>query len=112
MALDKISSLLTVSVLEGPRRVKILEFIYLRQHQLSHICLTAINFDRNSFIKFSFYEFMTEYCLGNRTELEVDVPCSVAYQCYLECENTPKWMPMISSVKVTFFLLNSLGHIH
>jgi uncharacterized membrane protein len=43
---------------------------------------------------------MTEYCLANRTELEVDVPCSVAYQCYSERENTPKWMPMISSVKV------------
>ncbi|GJN05364.1 hypothetical protein PR202_ga22985 [Eleusine coracana subsp. coracana] len=35
------------------------------------------------------------------TELEVDVPCSVAYQCYSERENIPQWMPMISSVKLT-----------
>lgn len=34
------------------------------------------------------------------TELEVDVPCSVAYQCYSERETIPQWMPWISSVKV------------
>ncbi|KAL6621284.1 hypothetical protein ACP70R_033716 [Stipagrostis hirtigluma subsp. patula] len=34
------------------------------------------------------------------TELEVDVPCSVAYQCYSERESIPQWMPFISSVKV------------
>ncbi|XP_062197994.1 uncharacterized protein LOC133900772 isoform X1 [Phragmites australis] len=34
------------------------------------------------------------------TELEVDVPCSVAYQCYSERETIPQWMPFISSVKV------------
>ncbi|KAK3160769.1 hypothetical protein QOZ80_1BG0064190 [Eleusine coracana subsp. coracana] len=34
------------------------------------------------------------------TELEVDVPCSVAYQCYSEREAIPQWMPFISSVKV------------
>ncbi|TVU21088.1 hypothetical protein EJB05_30702, partial [Eragrostis curvula] len=34
------------------------------------------------------------------TELEVDIPCSLAYQCYLERENTPQWMPMITSVKI------------
>ncbi|TVU21087.1 hypothetical protein EJB05_30701 [Eragrostis curvula] len=33
-------------------------------------------------------------------ELEVDVPCSVAYQCYSERETIPQWMPFISSVKV------------
>jgi ribosome-associated toxin RatA of RatAB toxin-antitoxin module len=43
---------------------------------------------------------LTEYCLGNSTELEVDVPCSVAYQCYSERESIPQWMPFISSVKV------------
>jgi len=34
------------------------------------------------------------------TELEVDIPCSVAYQCYSERESIPQWMPFISSVKV------------
>uniref|UniRef100_A0A0D9V0C8 Coenzyme Q-binding protein COQ10 START domain-containing protein n=1 Tax=Leersia perrieri TaxID=77586 RepID=A0A0D9V0C8_9ORYZ len=34
------------------------------------------------------------------TEIEVDVPCSVAYQCYSERETIPQWMPFISSVKV------------
>ncbi|NP_001358749.1 uncharacterized protein LOC100282056 [Zea mays] len=34
------------------------------------------------------------------TELEVDVPCSVAYQCYSERESIPQWMPFISSVKI------------
>ncbi|KAJ1283622.1 hypothetical protein BS78_03G143900 [Paspalum vaginatum] len=34
------------------------------------------------------------------TELEVDVPCSVAYQCYSERETIPQWMPFISSVKI------------
>uniref|UniRef100_A0A803LEY5 Coenzyme Q-binding protein COQ10 START domain-containing protein n=1 Tax=Chenopodium quinoa TaxID=63459 RepID=A0A803LEY5_CHEQI len=31
---------------------------------------------------------------------EVDVPASVAYNCYLNREDIPKWMPFISSVKV------------
>lgn len=34
------------------------------------------------------------------TEIEADVPCSIAYQCYLERETIPQWMPFISSVKV------------
>uniref|UniRef100_A0A0D9Y7Q2 Coenzyme Q-binding protein COQ10 START domain-containing protein n=1 Tax=Oryza glumipatula TaxID=40148 RepID=A0A0D9Y7Q2_9ORYZ len=34
------------------------------------------------------------------TEIEVDVPCSVAYQCYSERETIPQWMPFISSVKI------------
>lgn len=34
------------------------------------------------------------------SEIEVDVPCSVAYQCYSEREAIPQWMPFISSVKV------------
>ncbi|KAE8766726.1 cyclase/dehydrase [Hordeum vulgare] len=34
------------------------------------------------------------------TEIEVDVPCSVAYQCYSERETIPQWMPFISTVKV------------
>ncbi|KAG2588475.1 uncharacterized protein LOC120673183 [Panicum virgatum] len=34
------------------------------------------------------------------TELEVDIPCSVAYQCYSDRESIPQWMPFISSVKV------------
>uniref|UniRef100_A0A453FDF3 Coenzyme Q-binding protein COQ10 START domain-containing protein n=1 Tax=Aegilops tauschii subsp. strangulata TaxID=200361 RepID=A0A453FDF3_AEGTS len=33
-------------------------------------------------------------------EIEVDVPCSVAYQCYSERETIPQWMPFISTVKV------------
>ncbi|XP_042453477.1 uncharacterized protein LOC122038007 [Zingiber officinale] len=34
------------------------------------------------------------------SEIEIDVPCSVAYDCYSDCEAIPKWMPFISSVKV------------
>ncbi|WOL16416.1 hypothetical protein Cni_G25203 [Canna indica] len=34
------------------------------------------------------------------TELEVDVPCSLAFDCYSDRETIPKWMPFISSVKV------------
>uniref|UniRef100_A0ACD5VM14 Uncharacterized protein n=1 Tax=Avena sativa TaxID=4498 RepID=A0ACD5VM14_AVESA len=33
-------------------------------------------------------------------EIEVDVPSSVAYQCYSERETIPQWMPFISSVKI------------
>ncbi|KAK9715205.1 hypothetical protein RND81_06G149600 [Saponaria officinalis] len=33
-------------------------------------------------------------------KMEVDVPASVAYQCYLDRESIPQWMPFISSVKV------------
>ncbi|KAJ0980552.1 hypothetical protein J5N97_008807 [Dioscorea zingiberensis] len=34
------------------------------------------------------------------TKLDVDVPCSVAYECYSDRELIPKWMPFISSVKI------------
>ncbi|KAK1295400.1 hypothetical protein QJS10_CPA16g01733 [Acorus calamus] len=34
------------------------------------------------------------------TEMEIDVPCSVAYACYSDRESIPKWMPFISSVKI------------
>ncbi|WCJ22654.1 Polyketide cyclase/dehydrase and lipid transport superfamily protein [Euphorbia peplus] len=33
-------------------------------------------------------------------KLDVDVPVSVAYNCYLDRESIPRWMPFISSVKV------------
>ncbi|XP_051209720.1 uncharacterized protein [Lolium perenne] len=33
-------------------------------------------------------------------EIEVDVPCSVAYQCYSERETIPQWMPFISTVQI------------
>ncbi|XP_056683978.1 uncharacterized protein [Spinacia oleracea] len=33
-------------------------------------------------------------------KMEVDVPVSVAYDCYLDREAIPKWMPFISTVKV------------
>eukprot|EP00262_Sarcandra_glabra_P002764 TRINITY_DN1315_c2_g1_i1.p1 TRINITY_DN1315_c2_g1~~TRINITY_DN1315_c2_g1_i1.p1 ORF type:complete len:221 (-),score=25.39 TRINITY_DN1315_c2_g1_i1:194-829(-) len=32
--------------------------------------------------------------------MEIDVPCSVAYDCYSDREAVPRWMPFISSVKV------------
>lgn len=32
--------------------------------------------------------------------MEIDVPISVAYNCYLDREAIPRWMPFISSVKV------------
>ncbi|XP_031486992.1 uncharacterized protein LOC116255328 isoform X1 [Nymphaea colorata] len=35
-----------------------------------------------------------------RASVEVDVPCSVAYDFYSDREAFPTWMPMISSVKV------------
>nr|XP_010914696.1 uncharacterized protein LOC105040021 isoform X1 [Elaeis guineensis] len=34
------------------------------------------------------------------SEIEVDVPCSVAYDCYSDRETIPQWMPFISSVKI------------
>ncbi|XXG53848.1 hypothetical protein AAC387_Pa03g1874 [Persea americana] len=35
-----------------------------------------------------------------RVKVEVDVPCSVAYGFYSDREATPRWLPLISSVKV------------
>ncbi|TKY52423.1 hypothetical protein E2542_SST23945 [Spatholobus suberectus] len=35
-------------------------------------------------------------------KMEIDVPVSVAYACYSDREAIPKWMPFISSVKITF----------
>lgn len=32
--------------------------------------------------------------------MEIDVPVSVAYNCYSDREAIPRWMPFISSVKV------------
>lgn len=32
--------------------------------------------------------------------MEMDVPISVAYECYSDRESIPRWMPFISSVKV------------
>ena len=32
--------------------------------------------------------------------MELDVPTSVAYDCYSDREAIPRWMPFISSVKV------------
>lgn len=34
--------------------------------------------------------------------MEVDIPASVAYKCYSDREAIPKWMPFISSVKVSY----------
>lgn len=34
--------------------------------------------------------------------MEIDVPTSVAYNCYLDREAIPRWMPFISTVKVCF----------
>ncbi|KAI3679569.1 hypothetical protein L2E82_51232 [Cichorium intybus] len=33
-------------------------------------------------------------------KMEIDVPISVAYNCYLDREAIPRWMPFISSVKI------------
>lgn len=41
-------------------------------------------------------------------EIEIDVPCSVAYDCYSDRELIPEWMPFISSVKVHFLPLMKL----
>lgn len=35
-----------------------------------------------------------------RAEIDVDVPASVAFDCYSDRERIPEWMPFISSVKV------------
>ncbi|XP_077219309.1 uncharacterized protein LOC143853433 [Tasmannia lanceolata] len=35
-----------------------------------------------------------------KATIEVDVPCSVAYDCYSDREAIPQWMPFISSVKI------------
>ncbi|KZV57593.1 hypothetical protein F511_03053 [Dorcoceras hygrometricum] len=32
--------------------------------------------------------------------MDIDVPVSVAYDCYFDREAIPQWMPFISSVKV------------
>jgi uncharacterized membrane protein len=62
--------------------------------------LTAVVLTKILSLTNATFFILTESCLGNRTELEVDVPCSVAYQCYSERESIPQWMPFISSVKV------------
>ncbi|KAI7748436.1 hypothetical protein M8C21_007594 [Ambrosia artemisiifolia] len=33
-------------------------------------------------------------------KMEIDVPISVAYNCYLDREAVPRWLPFISSVKI------------
>ncbi|XP_043709567.1 uncharacterized protein LOC122658608 [Telopea speciosissima] len=33
-------------------------------------------------------------------KMEIDVPCSVAYNCYSDRESIPRWMPFISSVQI------------
>lgn len=35
-----------------------------------------------------------------RVKMEIDVPTSVAYECYSDREAIPRWMPFISSVEV------------
>ncbi|KAL8139067.1 hypothetical protein V2J09_005068 [Rumex salicifolius] len=35
-----------------------------------------------------------------KVKIEVDVPTSVAYECYSDRESMPKWLPFISSVKI------------
>ncbi|XP_042476112.1 uncharacterized protein LOC122057853 isoform X2 [Macadamia integrifolia] len=32
--------------------------------------------------------------------MEIDIPCSVAYNCYSDRESIPRWMPFISSVEI------------
>lgn len=45
--------------------------------------------------------------------MEVDIPASVAYKCYSDREAIPKWMPFISSVKVSnLLMLLTLKHHH
>ena len=34
-------------------------------------------------------------------KMDIDVPISVAYNCYSDREAIPRWMPFISSVKVS-----------
>lgn len=36
----------------------------------------------------------------SKVKMEIDVPVSVAYDCYLDREAIPRWMPFISSVKI------------
>uniref|UniRef100_J3KZE1 Coenzyme Q-binding protein COQ10 START domain-containing protein n=1 Tax=Oryza brachyantha TaxID=4533 RepID=J3KZE1_ORYBR len=58
-------------------------------------------FNINLFISYSLHYELMIICFHQKsTEIEVDVPCSVAYQCYSERETIPQWMPFISSVKV------------
>lgn len=40
--------------------------------------------------------------------MEMEMPISVAYKCYSDREAIPRWMPFISSVKVT---QNPLHHL-
>ncbi|KAL8147925.1 hypothetical protein AgCh_005305 [Apium graveolens] len=36
----------------------------------------------------------------SKVKMEIHVPVSVAYNCYLDREAIPRWMPFISSVKI------------
>jgi hypothetical protein len=96
MTLDKVSSILKVSILQGSKNVSLQEPTCSRNN--------CSDFDRFLHQLFILITFVTELWLANNTEIDVNVPCSVAYQ-YSERENTPQWMPMISSVKV---IANSL----
>ncbi|XP_044503952.1 uncharacterized protein LOC123224380 [Mangifera indica] len=61
----------------------------------------SVNFQRNSFFTpskpFSSPVMVWQDCT---VRTEIDVPVSVAYNCYSDREAIPRWMPFISSVKV------------
>lgn len=50
------------------------------------------------------FEFSWVYWTERRVKMEIDVPTSVAYTCYSDRQAIPRWMPFISSVKVTALL--------
>lgn len=55
-----------------------------------------------SFLECYRFFAITRKCDECRAKMEVDIPASVAYKCYLDREAIPKWMPFISSVKVSY----------
>ncbi|KAL3849632.1 hypothetical protein ACJIZ3_011514 [Penstemon smallii] len=65
---------------------------YFPQKRISHIYPSGVKF-RRPFSPVMEWQDCT-------VKMEVDVPISVAYQCYSDREAIPEWMPFISSVKI------------
>ncbi|CAN0902425.1 hypothetical protein LINGRAHAP2_LOCUS21965 [Linum grandiflorum] len=68
--------------------------------------LSRVHYDRRSLwsrrSKFSFKPYSPPVMQWQdcTVKKEIDVPVSVAYNCYLDRESIPKWMPFISSVQI------------
>ncbi|KAM0071835.1 putative coenzyme Q-binding protein COQ10, START [Helianthus debilis subsp. tardiflorus] len=76
---------------------------FIRQHPILRSINHVRNHNRNSNITTTFKPRRSTVLMEWQdctVKMEIDVPISVAYNCYLDREAIPKWMPFISSVKI------------